>query len=92
MLTIFNQVANLASGTLAVVSAVSAAAPQATAETQKQAVLDLTGVALQAAAKAASAQTTNPWVQLGSALLPAIYDEVMSVVNKHGLIAQAVKS
>ncbi len=92
MLTVFNQIANLTSGTLAVMSAVAAAAPQASAESQKQATLDLSGVVLQAAAKAASASTTNVWVQLGSALLPAIYDEVMTVVNKHGLIAQAVST
>lgn len=92
MLTIFNQIANLASGTLAVVAAVSAAAPQASAESQKQAALDLTGVALQAAAKAASVDTNNMWVQLGSELLPALYDEVMMVANKNGLIAQSVKA
>lgn len=92
MLTVFNQIANLASGTLVVMAAVSAAAPQASAESQKQATLDLTGVALQAAAKAASVTTTNVWVQLGSELLPAIYDELMTVVNKNGLIAQAVSA
>ena len=92
MLTVFNQIANLTSGTLTVLTAVAAAAPQASAESQKQATLDLTGIALQAAAKAASASTTNVWVQLGSELLPAIYDELMTVVNKNGLIAQAVNT
>jgi hypothetical protein len=92
MLTIFNQIANLTSGTLAVMSAVASAAPQASAENQKQAALDLTGVALQAAAKAASADTKNVWVQLGSQLLPVIYDEVMTIVNKNGLISQAVST
>jgi hypothetical protein len=90
MLNIFNQIANLASGTLAVASAVTAAAPQASAETQKQATLDLTGVALQAAAKVASVDSSNVWIQLGAQLLPAIYDEIMTVVNKHGLISAAV--
>ena len=90
MLNIFNEIANLAAGTLAITAAVVSAAPQASAESQKQATLDLAGVALQAAAKAASASTTNAWVLLASALLPALYDEVMTVVNKNGLIAQAV--
>jgi hypothetical protein len=92
MLNIFNQIANLASGTLAVASAVTAAAPQVSAETQKQATLDLTGVALSAAAKVASAESGNVWVQLASQLLPAIYDEVMTIVNKHGMISTAVTS
>jgi hypothetical protein len=87
MLNIFNQIANLASGTLAVAAAVSAAAPQVSTETQKQAALDLAGVALSEAAKVATASTGNVWVALGAELLPAIYDEVMTVVNKHGLIA-----
>jgi len=90
MLNIFNQIANLASGTLVVAAAVSAAAPQVSAESQKQATLDLAGVALQAAAKAASASTTNVWVTLGSELLPAIYDEIMTAVNKNGLIATSM--
>jgi hypothetical protein len=90
MLNIFNQLANLTSGTLAVASAVSSAAPQVSNETHKQATLDLTGVALHAAAKVASASTTNIWVTLGAQLLPAIYDEVMVVVNKNGLIASSM--
>lgn len=90
MLNIFNQIANLASGTLAVAAAVSAAAPQVSAESQKQATLDLAGVALQAAGKVASASTSNLWVTLGSELLPAIYDEVMTIVNKNGLLATSV--
>jgi hypothetical protein len=89
MLNIFNQIANLASGTLAVIEAVSSVAPQVSAETQKQASLDLAGVALEEAARLVSAGTSNPWVALASALLPAIYDEVMTVVNKHGLIANS---
>lgn len=92
MLNNFNQIANLASGTLSVASAVSAAAPQVSAETHKQATLDLTGVALSAAAKVASAESGNAWVQLASQLLPALYDEVMTIVNKHGMIATAVTS
>jgi len=91
MLNIFNQLANLASGTLAVAAAVANAAPQVSQETQKQAALDLTGVALHAAANAASVNTTNSWVKLATSLLPAIYDEVMTIVNKHGLIAGAVQ-
>jgi hypothetical protein len=87
MLNIFNQVANLASGTLAVAAAVSSAAPQVSAESHKQATLDLTSVALQAAAKVAAASTGNLWVLLAAGMLPAMYDEVMTVVNKHGLIA-----
>jgi len=87
MLNIFNQIANLASGTLAVAAAVSSAAPQVSNETHKQATLDLTGVALDAAAKVASATTTNLWVALAARLMPAIYDEVMVIVNKNGLIA-----
>lgn len=90
MLNIFNEVANLASGTLAITAAVASTAPQVSAESQKQATLDLAGVALQTAAKVASATTSNAWIQLGSALLPALYDEVMTVVNKHGLIAQSM--
>jgi hypothetical protein len=90
VLNIFNQIANLASGTLAVAAAVSSAAPQVSAENHKQATLDLTGVALQAAAKVACASTGNIWVILASNLLPAMYDEVMTVVNKHGLIASAM--
>ena len=87
MLNIFNQIANMASGTLAVAAAVSAAAPQVSAENHKQATLDLTAVALQAAAKVACAGTGNVWVLLAATMLPAMYDEVMTVVNKHGLIA-----
>ena len=90
MLSIFNEIANLASGTLAVAAAVTAVAPQISAENHKQATLDLTGVALQAAAKVASTATGNVWVQLGSQLLPAIYEEVMTVVNKNGLLAQSL--
>jgi hypothetical protein len=90
MLKIFNEIANLASGTLAVAAAVTSAAPQISAENHKQATLDLTGVALQAASKVASNTTTNIWVQLGSQLLPAIYDEVMTIVNKNGMIAQSL--
>lgn len=90
MLNIFNQFANLTSGTLAVAAAISSAAPQVAGETHKQATLDLTGVALHAAANVAVGNTSNPWVVLGAKLLPAIYDEVMVVVNKHGLIATAV--
>ena len=90
MLNIFNELAHLASGTLAVASAVTSVAPQISAENHKQATLDLTGVALQAAAKVALASTGNVWVLLGAQLLPSIYDEVMTVVNKHGLIAAAV--
>lgn len=89
MLNIFSQIANLASGTLAVAEAVANAAPQASAETQKQATLDLAGVALAQAAKLVATGAANPWVLLGSALLPALYDEIMTVVNKHGLIATA---
>ena len=91
MLNIFNQLANLASGTLAVAAAVANAAPQVSQETKKQATLDLTGVALHAAANAASVNTTNSWLKLATSLLPAIYDEVMTIVNKHGLIAGAVQ-
>jgi hypothetical protein len=87
MLSIFNQIANLASGTLAVAAAVSSAAPQVSAENHKQATLDLAGVALEAAAKVATASTGNAWVLLGAQILPAIYDELMTIVNKHGLIA-----
>ena len=87
MLNIFSQIANLASGTLAVAAAVNSAAPQLTAETHKQATLDLTGIALQEAAKVASASTTNIWVMLGAAILPGLYDEIMTIVNKHGVIA-----
>jgi hypothetical protein len=90
MLSIFNEIANLASGTLSVAAAVTSVAPQVSAENHKQATLDLTGVALQAAAKVASTTTANVWVALASQLLPAIYDEVMTIVNKNGLIAQAV--
>jgi hypothetical protein len=90
MLSIFNQIANLASGTLSVLTAVAAAAPQASAETQKQATLDLAGVALEAAAKVASAGTGNIWVALGAEMLPAIYDEVMTIVNKNGLISASL--
>lgn len=90
MLNIFNEIANMTSGTLAVAAAVSAAAPQVSAETQKQAALDLTAVALHTAARVASSSTPNAWVTLAAQLLPAIYDEVMTVVNKHGLIATAV--
>jgi hypothetical protein len=89
MLNIFNQIANLASGTLAVASAVTNAAPQVSAESHKQATLDLAGVALETAAKVASVSTGNTWVLLAASLLPALYDEVMTVVNKHGLIATA---
>ena len=89
MLNIFNQLANLTSGTLAVVQAVTNAAPQVSGETHKQATLDLAGVALEEAAKVVSS-TSNVWVGLAAALLPAIYDEVMTVVNKHGLIATSV--
>ena len=87
MLNIFNQIANLASGTLAVDAAITSASPQVSSETHKQATLDLTGVALQEAAKVATACTGNIWVTLGAELLPAMYDEVMTVVNKHGLLA-----
>ena len=87
MLSVFNQIANLASGTLSVLTAVTAAAPQVSAETQKQATLDLAGVALETAGKVAAATTGNVWVTLGAELLPAIYDEVMTVVNKNGLIS-----
>jgi hypothetical protein len=87
MLNIFNQISNLASGTLAIVSAVASVAPQVSAETQKQAALDLAGIALQQAAKVATASTGNLWVTLGAEMLPAMYDEVMTVVNKHGLVA-----
>ena len=90
MLSIFNEIANLASGTLSVAAAVTSVAPQISAENHKQATLDLTGVALQAAAKVATSTSSNVWVQLASQLLPAIYDEVMTVVNKNGLIAQSV--
>jgi hypothetical protein len=90
MLSIFNEISNLASGTLAVAAAVTSVAPQISAENHKQATLDLTGVALQAAAKVASTTSANVWVQLASGLLPAIYDEVMTVVNKNGLLAQSV--
>lgn len=90
MLNIFSQIAQLTSGTLAIAAAVTNAAPQVSAESHKQATLDLTGVALQAAGKVAAASTGNVWVLLGAQLLPAIYDEVMTVVNKHGLIAAAV--
>jgi hypothetical protein len=92
MLNIFNQIANLASGTLAIAAAVTNAAPQVSAENHKQATLDLTGVALQAAAKVVTVGTGNVWVLLGAQLLPAIYDEVMTVVNKHGMLAAAVAS
>jgi hypothetical protein len=87
MFNIFNQIANLTSGTLAVAAAVSNAAPQVSAETHKQATLDLTGVALHAAAKVATASSGNLWVVLSAQILPAIYDEIMTVVNKNGLIA-----
>jgi len=90
MLNIFSQIAQLTSGTLAIAAAVTNAAPQVSAENHKQATLDLTGVALHAAGKVAMASTGNVWVLLGAQLLPAIYDEVMTVVNKHGLIAAAV--
>ena len=92
MLNIFNEIANLASGTLAVATAVTSAAPQISAESHKQATLDLAGVALEAAAKAAAASVGNVWVALASELLPAIYDEIMTVVNKNGLIAKTVNS
>lgn len=90
MLNIFNQIANLASGTLAVATAVASAAPQVSSENHKQATLDLAGVALEEAASVAAASTKNVWVTLASRMLPAIYDEVMTVVNKHGLIAATV--
>ncbi|HEY3841280.1 MAG TPA: hypothetical protein VGL72_32135 [Bryobacteraceae bacterium] len=90
MLNIFNQISNLASGTLAIVSAVAATAPQVSGETQKQAVLDLAGIALEEAAKVAAVGCGNAWVALGATLLPAVYDEVMTVVNKHGLIANTM--
>ena len=90
MLNVFNQIANLASGTLAIATAVTNAAPQVSAESHKQATLDLTAIALEIAAKVAAASTGNAWVLLGAQLLPAIYDEVMTVVNKHGLIANAI--
>jgi hypothetical protein len=90
MLNIFNEIANLASGTITVAAAVTSVAPQISAENHKQATLDLTGVALQAAAKVTSSSSANIWVQLGSQLLPAIYDEVMTVVNKNGLLAQSI--
>jgi hypothetical protein len=92
MLNIFSQISNLASGTLAVAAAVSAAAPQVSSETHKQATLDLTGVALQEAAQVAGVSTGNIWVTLGASLLPVIYNEVMTVVNKHGLIATSMAS
>ena len=90
MLNVFSQIANLVSGTLAVAAAVAAAAPQVSAETHQQATLDLTGVALQEAAKIAGVESTNPWFLLGASLLPVMYEEVMTVVNKHGLIATSV--
>ena len=90
MLNIFNQISNLASGTLAIVSAVAATAPQVSGETQKQVVLDLAGVALEEAAKVTAAATGNAWVALGATLLPTVYDQVMTVVNKHGLIANSI--
>lgn len=90
MLNIFNQIANLASGTLAVATAVVSAAPQVSAEDQKQASLDLAGVALQEAAKVATAVSSNVWVALATQLLPAMYDEVMTIVNKHGLISTTI--
>jgi hypothetical protein len=90
MLNIFNQIANLTSGTLAVAAAVSSAAPQVSSENHKQATLDLTGVALQAAARVASASSGNVWVTVAAQLLPAIYDEVMTIVNKNGLIAASL--
>jgi hypothetical protein len=90
MLNVFNQIANLTAGTLAIASAVSSAAPQVAAESHKQATLDLTGVALQAAAKLATASSGNLWVLLAAQILPAMYDEVMTVVNKHGLIAATI--
>ena len=90
MLSIFNEIANLAAGTLAVAVAVTSVAPQISAENHKQATLDLAGVALQASAKFATATAANVWIQLGAQLLPAIYDEVMTIVNKNGLLAQAV--
>ena len=89
MLNIFSQIANLASGTLAVASAVTNAAPQVSGETHKQVTLDLTGVALTEAAKVAGASTGNIWVTLAAQLLPVMYDEVMHIVNKHGLIANS---
>jgi hypothetical protein len=92
MLNIFNQISNLASGTLAIVSAVASVAPQVSKETQKQAALDLAGIALQEAAKVATAATGNLWVTLGAEMLPAVYDEVMTVVNKHGLIASTMST
>ena len=90
MLNIFTQIAHLTSGTLAIAAAVTNAAPQVSADNHKQATLDLTGVALQAAAKVAVVSSGNVWILLGAQLLPAIYDEVMTVVNKHGMIATAV--
>jgi hypothetical protein len=90
MLNIFNQIANMTSGTLVVASAVSAAAPQVSAETHKQATLDLAGVALETAAKIACASTGNAWVVLAAQLLPVVYEEVMTVVNKHGLMANSL--
>ena len=90
MLNFFNQIANLASGTLAIAAAVTSAAPQVSGENHKQATLDLTGVALHAASQMATAKSGNAWILLGAKLLPAIYDEVMTVVNKHGLIAGAM--
>ena len=90
MLTIFSQIASLTSGTLAIAAAVTNAAPQVSAESHKQATLDLTGVALEAAAKVATVSTGNVWILLGAQLLPSIYDEIMTVVNKHGMIATAV--
>ena len=90
MLNVFSQIANLASGTLVVAAAVAAVAPQVSAETHRQATLDLTGVALQEAATIAGADSTNAWVLLGASLLPVMYNEVMVVVNKHGLIATSI--
>ena len=92
MLNIFSQISNLAAGTLAVAAAVTNAAPQVSSETHKQATLDLAGVALAEAAKVAGASTANVWVTLGAELLPAIYNEVMLVANKRGLIAASAST
>jgi hypothetical protein len=75
MLTVFNQIANLAAGVTAIASGVQAAAPQLSAQSAKQATLAIATASLQQAAAIAP----NAYLSgTAEALLSPIYDSVLA--------------
>ncbi len=78
MLTVFNQIANLAAGVSAIAASVKAAAPEESALAQRTVSLKIASAAL----GKASILAPNPFLSTTATnLLPAVYDDVLTAMS-----------